>query len=593
MKKIKEILDNDKTGKKVLVLQIIGVFVLTLGFTLALNYISKSINASLTTANINVIYVGDSNITKDLFLPITANETSTKAAIANFTVKGAESNPTDKDIIYDITLTNIDITDGLLDENFKFELYKNNSKISEGNFSNLQVENSNGTLKYYQRAILNENVMNLPRYNETADSFQIRIYILDNGKDQSKLMGQSFKANVEIATYITKGGSTNRNRYTNLITIRKPNAPVLADGMIPVMYDYSLGTWLKADINNKNYNWYDYDDKMWANAVMVTSATRSKYMNDSIGTEVKEDDILAYYVWIPRYKYKLFNAMYASGTSPQVIDVVFENGTSTTGIVTCSYDTSGNETCQNKANGNWYTHPAFTMINASGNKTELKGIWVGKFEVSGSTTAPRVKPGVSSLRSITVANMYSAGKLFRSADYITSNGINQSDSHMMKNIEWGAVAYLKQSIYGLGITDITINNNSSYLTGGGTGTSYKTNTGQSTTGNITGVYDMSGGAWEYAMGNYNKTAGSSGLTVSEVPAEHIDIYSAESHLGDATGETDGWYRDYQDFIISSIPWFIRGGYYFNGDHAGVFTFSDGAGGTSNSYGFRVVLSTTE
>ena len=220
MKKIKEILDNDKTGKKVLVLQIIGVFVLTLGFTLALNYISKSINASLATANINVIYVGDSNITKDLFLPITASETSTKAAIANFTVKGAESNPTDKDIIYDITLTNIDITDGLVDENFKFELYKNNTKISEGNFSNLQVENSNGTLKYYQRAILNENVMNLPRYNETADSFQIRIYILDNGKDQSNLMGQSFKANVEIATYTTKGGSTNRNRYTNLITIK-------------------------------------------------------------------------------------------------------------------------------------------------------------------------------------------------------------------------------------------------------------------------------------------------------------------------------------------------------------------------------------
>ena len=220
MKKIKEILDNDKTGKKVLVLQIIGVFVLTLGFTLALNYISKSINASLTTANINVIYVGDSNITKDLFLPITASETSTKAAIANFTVKGAESNPTDKDIIYDITLTNIDITDGLLDENFKFELYKNNTKISEGNFSNLQVENKEKEYTYYQRAILNENVMNLPRYNETADSFQIRIYILDNGKDQSNLMGQSFKANVEIATYTTKGGSTNRNRYTNLITIK-------------------------------------------------------------------------------------------------------------------------------------------------------------------------------------------------------------------------------------------------------------------------------------------------------------------------------------------------------------------------------------
>ena len=236
------------------------------------------------------------------------------------------------------------------------------------------------------------------------------------------------------------------------------------------------------------------------------------------------------------------------------------------------------------------------MINASGNKTELKGIWVAKFEVSGSTTAPRVKPGVSSLRSITVANMYNTGKLFRSTDYITSNGINQSDSHMMKNIEWGAVAYLKQSNYGLGITDITINSNNSY-TGGGSGTSYKTNIGQSTSGNITGVYDMSGGTDEYVMGNYNKTAGESRLTVSGIPAEHIDIYSGDSvsasHLGDATGETAGWYSDYARFVYSSYPWFLRGGYYSDGDNAGVFSFDIYAGDAYFINGFRVVLSTNK
>ena len=615
---MKNYINKIKTdSKKILILEIFGVFILSLGFTLALNYISKSINASLTTANINVIYVGDNNITKDLFLPITANETSTKAAIANFTVKGAESNPTDKDIIYDITLTNIDITDGLLDENFKFELYKNNTKISEGNFSNLQVENSNGTLKYYQRAILNENVMNLPRYNETADSFQIRIYILDNGKDQSKLMGQSFKANVEIATYTTKGGSTNRDKYTNLITIKCPihtvtpvytdtsgaNAPVLAEGMIPVVYDEGLGYWIKADINA---GWYNYTDKIWANAVMVkTDATegvecsksRSYYMNAPAYTPVKEEDILAYYVWIPRYRYKLFNATYASGTSAQVIDVVFEKETSSTGTVTCTYDnTNGAETCTNKSNGNWYTHPAFTMINASGNKTELKGIWVGKFETTGSTTIPTVKPGITSLRNITVAEMYNTSKLIRSIDYLSINGANKSDSHTMKNIEWGAVAYLKQSNYGLGITDIGINSGGT-ITGGGTGTSYTTNTSQSTSGNITGVYDMSGGAQEYVMGNYNKQAGSSGLTVSGVPAEHIDIYSgtsvAASHLGDATGETAGWYRDYANFVNSSSPWFRRGGRSDNGDNAGVFDFYLYTGGAYSGCGFRVVLSTTE
>ena len=373
------------------------------------------------------------------------------------------------------------------------------------------------------------------------------------------------------------------------------NRPVLAEGMIPITYD---GTnWVKADKYGAYNEWYDYGNQKWANAVMVTSAKRETYMNADVGTTIPENDILAYYVWIPRYKYKLFNATYASGTSAQVIDVTFENGTSTTGTVTCTYASNGAETCQNKANGNWYTHPAFTMINASGNKTELKGIWVGKFETTGSTTTPTVKPGVSSLRSITVANMYNTGKLFRSTDYITSNGINQSDSHMMKNIEWGAVAYLKQSIYGLGITDIGINNNSSYYTGGGTGTSYKTNIGQSTSGNITGVYDMSGGKNEYVMGNYNKKAGSSGLNVSGVPAEHIDIYSgtsvAASHLGDATGETAGWYSDSASFVYSSGPWFSRGAFYDNLDIAGVFYFSGSTGEGNGDGAFRVVLSITE
>ena len=394
--------------------------------------------------------------------------------------------------------------------------------------------------------------------------------------------------NEEIGKHYHGKLTTNGNAIYTKDTI--PNAPVLAEGMIPIAYD---GTnWVKADTNNTDNNWYNYKNKMWANAVMVTSDKRDTYMNANNGTVIPEDDILAYYVWIPRYRYKLFNVDFTSGTSPQVIDVEFVYGTSRQNDeTTCQVIDTGEETCLNKANGNWYTHPAFTFGNQ-----ELKGIWVGKFETTGSITTPTVKPGVSSLNNITVANMYSAGKLFRSADYITSNGINQSDSHMMKNIEWGAVAYLKQSNYGLGITDITINSNDSFYTGGGTGTSYKTNTGRSTSGNITGVYDMSGGAFEYVMGNYNKTAGDSGLTVSGVPAEHIDIYSgtsvSASHLGDALGETAGWYINYADFVLSGGPWFSRGGNCLSGGDAGVFGFIYSTGEGYNSYGFRVVLSVT-
>ena len=117
---------------------------------------------------------------------------------------------------------------------------------------------------------------------------------------------------------------------------------------------------------------------------------------------------------------------------------------------------------------------------------------------------------------------------------------------MMKNTEWGALAYLQHSNYG-SRSSVRLNNNSSSITGYAAiieptlgynnGTSidgnliestlinqdgintkmYNTTTGYtaSTTNNISGVYDMSGGAHEYVMG-YNLSAASvgdsSGLT---------------------------------------------------------------------------------
>ena len=171
-------------------------------------------------------------------------------------------------------------------------------------------------------------------------------------------------------------------------------------------------------------------------------------------------------------------------------------------------------------------------------------------------------------------------------------------------MEWGAVAYLKQSKYGLGITDITINSNSSHYTGGGSSTtSYKSNTGQSTTGNVYGVYDMSGGAWEYVMGNMVNSSGSfysSSAGFSSAPnAKYYDKYTYstdyENHgrgkLGDATKETlssfgsrtGGWYSDYAYFVNSSNSWFVRGDYFDDGSYAGVFAFYRSNG---NAYGYR-------
>jgi len=76
---------------------------------------------------------------------------------------------------------------------------------------------------------------------------------------------------------------------------------------------------------------------MWANSVTVSSTNRSKYQSANLGTEIPMNDILTMEVWIPRYKYKVWNYN-ANGTktsSPQQIEITFENETNKTGEITC------------------------------------------------------------------------------------------------------------------------------------------------------------------------------------------------------------------------------------------------------------------
>ena len=345
---------------------------------------------------------------------------------------------------------------------------------------------------------------------------------------------------------------TVKDVFTLAVDNSGANKPVLYTNMIPVVYD---GTkWVYSD--GTQTNWYNYTDKQWANAVVLNSG-----VTKNVGDEVTEEEISLWYVWIPRYKYTIFNGNNES-VSEQLISVTFENGTSTTGT------------------GENVTHPAFTF-----GSTELTGFWVGKFEVSGSTSAITVKPNVTSLRSQTVSSFFTAIQNVK-----TTYGINNADSHMMKNMEWGAVAYLKQSKYGLGTTDIAVNTNSSYYTGGGTSDAYKTNVAQSTTGNIYGVYDMSGGAIEMVMGNYNDTIINAGFS-SMPAAKYYDKYTIKTgKTGDATTETSGWYGDSAYFPFPRVPWFTRGGDYNLGTNAGVFYFSYSFGGYTDGASARAVVS---
>jgi len=397
------------------------------------------------------------------------------------------------------------------------------------------------------------------------------------------------------------------------------------------------------------------DIKITDNTGLLTYVDFTNKTNYEANEVIPENIIESYFTWIPRYKYQIFDdgnyptrgndTSGLDSNAVQTIQVVFESKdvTPSTGSTV----------------GSWLTHPAFTSFNSN-------GMWVGKFETSkfsGSDNARngeavQIKPNVSSWRSIQVANAF-----YTSYDYKRN-----LDSHMMKNTEWGAVAYLQHSIYG-SRESVRVNNNVSFITGyaannkptcGYTGTNetcnkycddgtcnqpYNTSVGYtaSTTGNISGIYDMAGGAWEYVMGiMLNETGGlASGrnstnhsgfngtLTCSncdgdtsgktsimdgyEWPeARYYDTYTYQNNnehyerriLGDATGEVGpfgvatyltqsravgSWYTNYAYFVNSSNPWFIRGGDHTNGTYTGVFAFIFNHGSSWSAASFRVVL----
>ena len=371
------------------------------------------------------------------------------------------------------------------------------------------------------------------------------------------------------------------------------NTPNLGEGMTPIKWDETAnegaGDWVETE--GSDPEWYDYENKEWANAKTADGSM---------------------WVWIPRFAYSITSGYHSSSTGTIAVEFMknTENETS-----------EGRKSFDNVSGaGKWNIHPAF---NYGG---PVSGIWVAKFEASqsnassssmGSSGVIKVQPGVQSWRSITVNDIYNKCKSYNST----------LNSHMMKNDEWGAVAYLSKSKYGKETEEVWINNSSSYITGSaGNSASASSNTGTtndytstqgvkaSTTGNVYGVYDMSGGAWEYVAayvnnGNSSLTSyGNSLYTSTDSKTKNVyakgssdsreNNYSANAGVyGDAVYETSAngnssngsWYGDYSYFPNTSAPFFSRGGGCSDGSNAGVFYFNSGAGNSDSILSFRPVL----
>ncbi len=532
---------------------------------------------------------------------------------------------------------------------------------------NLEILPKTTLNEKYVKVMVNENIYLLNTLESGSSNIAggLKSYVLEEGEilgreektlslrmwidgsvsaDDTESMSKAFYSKVSVIGSIQHY----EGRYTE--SILNGTDPVLANGLIPVKIDEE-GTVYKAD---ESREWYSYTNKRWANAVILNDES-VVYQNNEV---IPESNIESYFVWIPRYRYQIFNdGMYTELSSGVNANAVQE--------IKIEFENKDKVASDGVRKGQWLTHPAFTSF-------DVNGIWVGKFDsgYKGSTDTisaqvntiepekVQIKPNVNSWRNIQVANAF----------YTVYDYKRNLDSHMMKNTEWGAVAYLSHSKYGL-MGNIRNNNHENYMTGyanvleptcGYTGTNeecnrygtesnvtqpWNTSVGYlaSTTENITGVYDMSGGTWKYVMGvttdkkgnplsgrnsKYNSgfngpfscptcDGDTSGLTEltngKDFPeSKYYDVYSyslndkaySQRILGDATGEMgpfstatygsqtrqiSSWYDDEAWFVSSNFPWFGRSGAFTGGIGNGLFAFDNGYGQEKPWGGFRVVL----
>ena len=496
-------------------------------------------------------------------------------------------------------ISNINVADkNLILENNKLDI--NLSNYINKNISIVERLALND-LKHNDIDIISNDGFNL-RYNTKNNNFIIDIngfnitsnkYIIEENKFYIITLTMSDK---DINLYINGSSVLNYsmaiNTNYNILTIGGIGNVLVSD-----LYVYNDILTSKEVNNNYRDNLILITDNLVSGYNNFYPMTTDNYYKSSpLGTTIKDSDINEFYVWIPRFKYRLWNVTGEPNISSydaytKGIDISFEKNKESGGSIYCKdnicySDEERTISLTQNDNDKYYTPSSFT------NNEELLGFWVGKYEVSNgckdncltNSSDLTILPNQESWRNNNLSNYYEAIK-------------GKANSyHIIKNSEWGTISYLSHSKYGIcsnmKCTEITSNN--TYISG--------KEGKDSTTGNIYGVFDMAGSASEFVMANYTST-NSLALNNSNfkynvtIPSTDYDLYSGTNFiLGDATKEilltqssTGSWDNNYSIFIDKVNNWFIRGGMAGNEVGNGIFYYNATNDSPSEYITTRVVV----
>ncbi len=352
----------------------------------------------------------------------------------------------------------------------------------------------------------------------------------------------------------------------------------------------------------------------------------------------------------------------------------------------------GNNTAPNKKSSQTYSQETGWVraveAGTSGDSTQPARNWLdGIYDKTATRISyPVFQPLTYSMNYINHNDAYNISKAMNEEGNIYGFNSNSSDTHLIKSSEWGMVSYLTHSKYGIdgkngneiavnnaslnsgdrkrtetagksgvdsvyGITGMTQGNtdgpetivkideiralqaNTPTPTGNMYAWNQKGGITASTTGNMTGVYDLSGGGWERVtsyIANENKNLSTYGKLIAyngdilktestkytmvyphDSTLDNKDVTITEENLnkareanykknlkiyGDAIRETSmlgtantSWNGDYSGFASLSNPFVRSGGNFWNNSGAGRFCFDSYDGDSTYSGGIRPIV----
>ncbi len=430
-----------------------------------------------------------------------------------------------------------------------------------------------------------------------------------------------------------------------------PEPPVLGDSMVPVTWtettdnEGKIISWTE-DANAKS-SWYGY-----------VPATGTEDNLSSRWANAKNTSDGSYFVWIPRYAYRITYCESETNTEPIGYYDGWGMWKASDGTVKYKLDEGIETVVYNDKK--YIVHPAFeTNLDNGGWDKDLTGFWFAKYEMSrenssnngvtwtaansASDNTQITDANKNSVRAVSKPNVISWGNLQAGNCYVNSYNYDRTkESHLVKNSEWGATAYLAHSQYGRNGYELDVNNNSQNITGSGGGvvgsktpavtdmtSRYDTAIGAkaSTTGNVYGIYDMSGGYPDPGAA-FNKLGIPSLLTNANVvnmtqsaknasgnyeSTKYVTVYSNDEDsfvgnvtihktgkIGDHTKEVNqggimpgsstelywSWFHNSPSNVSTSLPFPTHGGNKSSGSGAGIFYYGVGPTGGGS---MRVVL----